>query len=236
MKQRILNSQRTATMSSKLPAPTTLSPTTAAATSGLRLNDPALRQPMGDANQQPALVAPRPVDTVKQSQQQKISAGVVAMSEKENNEPQRSSLDSNSSEDMEIDSSSNDGSGDSLAFSSSSESGSSSLSDTINQPDSCDNERDVTMADSGPSKRLNYNTSNDNAELQGEDIEEDDTSECSGGTVVANDFPAPPENATEEEMNRYYWEVCYGEQAASMMQQSAAKGLRSAPAKSWLVP
>jgi hypothetical protein len=60
--------------------------------------------------------------------------------------------------------------------------------------------------------------------------------ECSGGTVVANDFPEPPQDATEEEMNRYHWEVCYGEQARSMMeerQQSAAKGLRSAPSKSW---
>jgi uncharacterized phage infection (PIP) family protein YhgE len=72
--------------------------------------------------------------------------------------------------------------------------------------------------------------------FRAEHDDEDSSSESSGGTVVANGFPEPPQNATEEEMNLYYWEVCYGEQAQSMIeekQQSAAEGLRSAPPKSW---
>lgn len=207
-----------------------------AATSRIRLNDPSLRLPMGDANQQLALGAASSGEVMKPLPQQHLSDDSA---EKENSEPRRNSLDSNSSDVMEVDSTSNDDSEDSLAFSSSSDNGASPLTSAVNQPNIYEIEqRDVSMVDSGPSKRLNYNSNkegDDTEELQAEDIDDDDTSECSGETVVANDFPDPPVDATEEEMNRYYWEVCYGDQAKSLMMQNTGKWLRSAPAKSWLV-
>jgi hypothetical protein len=200
---------------------------------------------MADANPQPF----PSVDATKYHQHPRSAR--IDMRDKENSEPQRDSWDSNCSEEMEIDDSidSND-SRDSLALSSSSESSASQLTDTCAtalHSELYNVERGVlsSQVDTGPAKQLRYNTTETNSngrsnELEGEDIEDEDDddacSECSGGTVVANDFPEPPQDATEEEMNRYYWEVCYGEQAKSMMeerQQSAAKGLRSAPSKSW---
>mmetsp|Transcript_14018 Transcript_14018/g.25300 ORF Transcript_14018/g.25300 Transcript_14018/m.25300 type:complete len:1244 (+) Transcript_14018:189-3920(+) len=70
--------------------------------------------------------------------------------------------------------------------------------------------------------------------------EEDDYSEASGDTVVHNDCPPPPPpNATQEDLNRYYWEWCYGPvedvSATTALQKSAVSSvMRSAPAKSCL--
>ena len=166
---------------------------------------------------------------------------------KENNEPRRNvGLD-----DMEIDSSSNDSSGDWLALSfSSSDSEYSASPQTLSTAQTDQrNEREIPSFADSSAKRLQYNHSsnvddNDSSpgtgtsssdDLDGEDIEDDGT-ECSGGTAVHNDFPSPPNNATYEEMNQYYWEVCYGERAQEMMdslEKQKREGLRSAPAKSW---
>ena len=44
-----------------------------------------------------------------------------------------------------------------------------------------------------------------------DDSSSDDYSECSGGTVVATDeIEKPPEGLTQEELSKYYWEICYG--------------------------
>ena len=70
-----------------------------------------------------------------------------------------------------------------------------------------------------------------------ENEEDDDVcSEASGDTVVHNDCPPPPANATKEEMNRHYWEWCYGNGPATMtmtVDRATSSVMRSAPAKSW---
>jgi hypothetical protein len=94
------------------------------------------------------------------------------------------------------------------------------------------------------------------------DDDDDDRSEASGDTVPHNDCPPPPANATIEEINRLYWEWCYGPIVVAMRDEndddvddddapsSRAGGvdggaggggggggrrstMRSAPAKSW---
>lgn len=172
--------------------------------------------------------------------------------EKENNAPPRNSTDASCSDDnMETDDSTisnGSGSTDSLALSSSSstsDGGASFIPITTpaTRPERHDRERGVSsLIDSA--KRLQYNNEDESnysetneEELEGEDIVDDDT-ECSGGTVIASDFPEPPVGASEEEMNRYYWMVCYGENAKEIMEsleKERKEGLRSAPAKSWLV-
>ena len=67
----------------------------------------------------------------------------------------------------------------------------------------------------------------------------DELSEESGNTVVADYGPSPPgQNATRDEWNRYYWELCYGPADASnsqtvMRASGVGDGMKSAPAKSW---
>ncbi|KAL9186827.1 hypothetical protein ACHAXT_010547 [Thalassiosira profunda] len=80
----------------------------------------------------------------------------------------------------------------------------------------------------------NY-SNNYNAYDDGED--DDEGSDASGDTVVHNDLPPPPANATREERNRHYWEWCYGpleegEEAAGA--RGGGSGMKSAPAKSCL--
>lgn len=248
---RILKSQRSATVAVKLPAmpSCSLSPTTAAATNGLRLNDPAL----SSVNQQFKLSDQ--TTQLKRTPANGNSNNMISkeppfrdesIREKENNEPPHNSIDSCSTDDnMETDDSTiSNGSGsiDSLALSSSSSDGETSSTPGTR---SYNRERGVSSLIHS-AKRLQYNNdedesncseTNNDEELDGEDIEDDDT-ECSGGTVVASDFPEPPVGATEEEMNRYYWMVCYGENAKEIMEsleKEKKEGLRSAPAKSWLV-
>ena len=67
----------------------------------------------------------------------------------------------------------------------------------------------------------------------------DELSEESGNTVVAEYGPSPPgQNATRDEWNRYYWELCYGP-ANSRDSQTVMRAfgvgdeMKSAPAKSW---
>ena len=79
-----------------------------------------------------------------------------------------------------------------------------------------------------------------------EDDDDDDCSEASGDTVVHNDCPMPPPNATQEEITRFYWEWCYGPiidtnttcgmAAADKIGSGGGQirsMMRSAPAKSW---
>ena len=78
--------------------------------------------------------------------------------------------------------------------------------------------------------------------------DDDDCSEASGDTVVHNDCPMPPPNATQEEITRFYWEWCYGPIIAAAATTSTCgmdadkigsgggqirSMMRSAPAKSW---
>lgn len=76
--------------------------------------------------------------------------------------------------------------------------------------------------------------------------DDDDCSEASGDTVVHNDCPMPPPNATQEEITRFYWEWCYGPiidtnttcgmAAADKIGSGGGQirsMMRSAPAKSW---
>ena len=83
-----------------------------------------------------------------------------------------------------------------------------------------------------------YNSNNEDNNNDDDEEDDDICSECSGETVIANDFPPAPQNATQEEMNLYYWEVCYGDEAGEMMERAKRRGgdgVKSAPAKSWLV-
>ena len=77
------------------------------------------------------------------------------------------------------------------------------------------------------------------------DSDDDDRSEASGDTVPHNDCPPPPANATREEINRLYWEWCYGPVVVADSDHAVAGGaddrgggcggstMRSVPAKSW---
>lgn len=235
MTHRILKSQRTAIIAGKLPS-CPPSPT------AIARNDAAPQRP-----ETTTLRPPPSTESKPRSKQQQFD-----LSEKENNEPKRSNNNIDLDDAMEIDSSSNDdGSGDSLALSlSSSESECSSTSPRNSSTAEMNQriDREVLSFTDSSAKRLQYNSnnssnSNENEstissssdDLEGEDIDDDGT-ECSGDTVVHNDFPSPPKNATEEEMNLYYWEVCYGERAQEMkssLEKQKREGLRSAPAKSW---
>ncbi len=92
------------------------------------------------------------------------------------------------------------------------------------------------------------NNNNDSMkEIEEEEEEEDDSdsddyddeSECSGDTVVALDenLPTPPPpNATQEELNQYYWKLCYGADTdfeKLTVEIGTWSAMRSAPAKSW---
>ncbi len=86
-------------------------------------------------------------------------------------------------------------------------------------------------------------------EYDDDDDSDDDCSEDSGDTVAHNDCPMPPPNATQEEINRFYWIWCYGpiitegidegvkrcgsENKFSMGGGCGRSVLRSAPTKSW---
>eukprot|EP00984_Skeletonema_dohrnii_P038827 scaffold42519_cov139-Skeletonema_dohrnii-CCMP3373.AAC.10 len=55
---------------------------------------------------------------------------------------------------------------------------------------------------------------------------DDDGSDCSGDTVVA--MEKPPAGLTQEELNKYYWEICYGPGYVP-----PPTVLKSVPTKSW---
>lgn len=61
-----------------------------------------------------------------------------------------------------------------------------------------------------------------------EDCIDSDASECSGDTVVAIEIEKPPAGATQEELNQYYWEICYGPGYVP-----PPTVLKSVPTKSW---
>lgn len=230
MRQRLHQSQHTAALTGNL-STCAMSPTTAAATEEMRLNDPAL--PRADMGRQQSQQQSReePLSVTQPQQQQTTSAIDVSNRGKENSKPQLNNVDC---EDVEMKNltQTNDRRCDSSALSSRSSNTSTLYSST--QPEAQFEKERLPFIDSA--KRLHYNSPEEsNSELE-EDIEDDDISECSGDTVIANDFPDPPLNATQEEMTRYYWEICYGDHAESMMEERRRmSGLRSAPAKSWSV-
>ncbi|KAL3782574.1 hypothetical protein HJC23_005277 [Cyclotella cryptica] len=232
LSRRILTSQRTVS--------DPMSP--AAAASGARLNDPSLQR----------------------SATRKRYSDSEGCRGKENNKPKFNGCDGpmNSEIDESVMSSS-----DSLELSSSSGSDASSpYCESVKEYSSeqrYDGERSVFSPVSlDGAKRLCYNNAYDDGSCEEEEEEEttmdndeihfeydadnsncndqDDaySSDCSGSTVVATGFPPPPENATKEEMTRYYWEVCYGDDAKEMMECQQENinriGSRSAPAKSCL--
>ncbi len=59
-----------------------------------------------------------------------------------------------------------------------------------------------------------------------EDGNDSDGTECSGQTVVA--IERPPAGLTQEELNKYYWEICYGPGYVP-----PPTVLKSVPTKSW---
>jgi hypothetical protein len=233
-----------------------MSPTTAAATAGIRLNDPTLRRTADAAlNRQSAsvdsadelLIKPKlSMDKFREQwvdKSREQDRGDEWGREKENSEPQLNREDSDDDNNMKIDDSTTSNSSSSMETDDSQTSNSSSSSDSLALSSSSESSQSNSTAqqeqqyhresptESTSAKRLDYS----HQEPEESQDDTDDTSECSGGTVIANDFPDPPPNATEEEMNRYYWLVCYGEKAQSMMEERGAVELRSAPAKSWLV-
>jgi len=106
----------------------------------------------------------------------------------------------------------------------------------------------------GVSRVDNPDISNNNNQYssQYDDEEENEYDDCSsdasGQTVVHNDCPVPPVNATQEEINKFYWEWCYGKinddsddssvaavKGNNNVLKNGGLGIRTAPAKSWYV-
>jgi len=98
----------------------------------------------------------------------------------------------------------------------------------------------------------NNNNNNNQYSSRYDDEEENEYDDCSsdasGQTVVHNDCPVPPVNATQEEINRFYWEWCYGKidndsddssvaavKGNNNVLKNGGLGIRTAPAKSWYV-
>jgi len=109
----------------------------------------------------------------------------------------------------------------------------------------------VTRVDN-PDVSNNNNNNNNNQYSSRYDEEENEYDDCSsdasGQTVVHNDCPVPPVNATQEEINKFYWEWCYGKinddsddssvaavKGNNNVLKNGGLGIRTAPAKSWYV-
>ena len=99
---------------------------------------------------------------------------------------------------------------------------------------------------------MSNNNNNNQYSSRYDDEEENEYDDCSsdasGQTVVHNDCPVPPVNATQEEINRFYWEWCYGKinddsddssvaavKGNNNVLKNGGLGIRTAPAKSWYV-
>eukprot|EP00985_Skeletonema_marinoi_P024064 scaffold16474_cov99-Skeletonema_marinoi.AAC.1 len=77
-----------------------------------------------------------------------------------------------------------------------------------------------------PNNNENHEMNNlDEFSINGGDGD-DDGSDCSGDTVVA--MEKPPAGLTQEELNKYYWEICYGPGYVP-----PPTVLKSVPTKSW---
>jgi len=110
----------------------------------------------------------------------------------------------------------------------------------------------VTRVDN-PDVSNNNNNNNNQYSSRYDDEEENEYDDCSsdasGQTVVHNDCPVPPVNATQEEINKFYWEWCYGKinnddsddcsvaavKGNNNVLKNGGLGIRTAPAKSWYV-
>ena len=93
--------------------------------------------------------------------------------------------------------------------------------------------RNVVDESVGGVHRLRYDAQESkhliiNYELEEED---DDGTECSGQTKVASP-QRPPIDASQEEWNKYYWEICYGHNGYCEVTQPPTVQ-KSLPAKSW---
>ena len=100
-----------------------------------------------------------------------------------------------------------------------------------------------------PDMSTNNNNNQYNSRYDDEEENEYDdcSSDASGQTVVHNDCPVPPVNATQEEINKFYWEWCYGKinnddsddssvaavKGNNNILKNGGLGIRTAPAKSW---
>jgi len=76
-----------------------------------------------------------------------------------------------------------------------------------------------------------YTNMNNRYYEEDEDECDDCSSDASGQTIVHNDCPIPPVNATQEEINKFYWEWCYGNDDSDDIRGSNV--FRTAPVKSW---
>ena len=102
----------------------------------------------------------------------------------------------------------------------------------------------VDNPDMSTNNNNQYNSRYDDEENEYDDC----SSDASGQTVVHNDCPVPPVNATQEEINKFYWEWCYGKinddsddssvaavKGNNNVLKNGGLGIRTAPAKSWYV-
>ena len=107
----------------------------------------------------------------------------------------------------------------------------------------------VTRVDNPDVSNNNNNQYNSQYNDEEENEYDDCSSDASGQTVVHNDCPVPPVNATQEEINKFYWEWCYGKinnddsddssvaavKGNNNVLKNGGLGIRTAPAKSWYV-
>ena len=105
----------------------------------------------------------------------------------------------------------------------------------------------VTRVDNPDMSNNNDNQYNSRYDDEEENEYDDCSSDASGQTVVHNDCPVPPVNATQEEINKFYWEWCYGKinnddsddssvaavKGNNNVLKNGGLGIRTAPAKSW---
>ena len=106
----------------------------------------------------------------------------------------------------------------------------------------------VTRVDNPDMSTNNNNQLSSRYDDEEENEYDDCSSDASGQTVVHNDCPVPPVNATQEEINKFYWEWCYGKinddsddssvaavKGNNNVLKNGGLGIRTAPAKSWYV-